>query len=151
MEGRHSAQNSEQSFTAGAASRGVGRTYPLTRTGIRTYLSLRATAHQPSIMPHCRVASHVGGGSMGMVMVLRAAHPGHNYVYEITNTGYRRIQVCADTMVVRIRPESWYPPPFPWSRLCLYHSRGGSRLPGSSFPISALCRAGWVGALRGAL
>eukprot|EP00962_Isochrysis_galbana_P007270 scaffold1964_cov252-Isochrysis_galbana.AAC.21 len=26
-------------------------------------------------------------------------------------------------MVVRIRPESWYPPPFPWSRLCLYHSR----------------------------
>eukprot|EP00962_Isochrysis_galbana_P048946 scaffold20578_cov124-Isochrysis_galbana.AAC.2 len=41
MEGRHSAQNSEQSFTAGAASRGVGRTYPPRKVGPPNQISLR--------------------------------------------------------------------------------------------------------------
>eukprot|EP00962_Isochrysis_galbana_P055117 scaffold26818_cov117-Isochrysis_galbana.AAC.1 len=51
----------------------LGKPAKNTRTGIRirTFrLSLPATAHAT----HCRVASHVRGGSMGMVMMLRAAN-----------------------------------------------------------------------------
>eukprot|EP00962_Isochrysis_galbana_P016862 scaffold4840_cov115-Isochrysis_galbana.AAC.6 len=63
MEGQHSAQNSEQSFTAGAASPGgvgVGRTYllttyPLTRTGIRTFrCALRLRLTRPLVGGHAR-------------------------------------------------------------------------------------------------
>eukprot|EP00962_Isochrysis_galbana_P009906 scaffold2742_cov130-Isochrysis_galbana.AAC.6 len=67
---------------------------------------------------------------------------GYSHSDRITDTGYRRIQVCADTMVVRIRPESWYPPPFPWSRLCLYHSRRGSRF-GKRAPWSCRDLLSW--------
>eukprot|EP00962_Isochrysis_galbana_P036561 scaffold12664_cov107-Isochrysis_galbana.AAC.3 len=50
---------------------------------------------------------------------------GYSQSDRIADTGYRCILVCADTMAVRISPETRCPLPLPflWSRPSLYHTR----------------------------